>query len=883
MDFKEKLHTLREKILNKFKEEKLKAFEKAKSIFLSIYKSKKVRFTVASMFILGIVMALSLYVYFSRNLPSIKTLSDYKPLAITNIYASNGDIIAQYYKEKRKVVPYSRVPRHVIEAFIASEDSNFFEHSGIDYLGIFRAFIKNMQAGRIVQGGSTITQQVAKSFFLSPERKITRKAKEAILAYRIEKYLSKDEILFLYLNQIFFGSGAYGIQVASETYFNKDVEDLTLAEGAVLAGLPKAPSRYSPYNNFERSKKRQKLVLKRMVAENYITIDEAELAFKEKLLLEKRQIDTLWRGQYFTEDVRKYLVKKYGKEKVYTEEMHIYTAMDVDMQRAANDAVFYGLKDHDKRQGYRGSLNRIENSQDLEILRKEIKKSLKGKKLEVNETYKAIVTSVDVDKKRYYIEVGDYKGQIREYQIRWAKRLNPSHREGEDITVKWHRVLKTGDVILATVRKEPRGKSEIYDFTLEQDTQAQASLLAKDPKTGHIKAIVGGSDYGLTKYNRATQAKRQPGSSFKPIIYATALDSGYTQSTIVIDSPLVFEQEVETRIEKEIDINLITSDTETNVEENFETTTTTWFWKPQNYSNRYHGPTTVRQALTKSRNIVTIKVLQDVGVRKTALYAKKLGIDQELNKDLSMALGSTAVTLQEMVNVFGTFANQGIKTTPLMITYIIDREGAILEENTPIEEEAISPETAYIVTDLLQSVVQNGTGRRARVLGRPLGGKTGTTNSLNDAWFLGISPEYAVGAWIGYDNEQSLGRYETGSRAALPIWIDFMTQIYEGKPVTNFPVPENIEFAKIDTKTGLLANRTTEKPVFAAYKFGTMPMEKVSQTKDKIPGQNDFFFMDTANGVTKTNDESASDDPLDDPLMDDPLSDINNIEEEDLL
>lgn len=753
-----------------------------------------------------------------KDLPPLDSLKDYHPNLVTKVYSTDHRLIAEFYMERRIVVPISRIPNHLISAFLAAEDMKFFEHEGISYKSIIRAFYKNLTAGRIVQGGSTITQQVARSFFLTSERKLSRKMRELILAYRIEKSLTKDEILELYLNQIYFGNGAYGVQTASESYFGKNVDEIDLAEAAMLAGLPKAPSKYSPYANFELAKNRQEFVLGRMLEEGLITREQSEMALVKKLKLKpKESLQDLWVGPYFTEHVRRYLEEKYGADLLYKGGLKVYTTMDVEAQQAANEAVREGLLAYDKRHGYRGPVTRLKTAGEFDGFREESDKKLSERPLETGRLYQAVITSVSARNMSLSIEIGGIKGLIPQPELEWARLYNPTGSPDGGKPERFDKIFRAGDVIDVSVISLPQSKTSLAQMRLEQRPQAEASLVAMEPETGFVKALVGGFDFSKTQFNRAVQALRQPGSAFKPIIYTAAIDKNYTPATVVMDTPIVFDDAV--KDEK---------------------------WRPRNFDEKFFGPTTVRKAIARSRNIVTIKILKDIGVASAIDYAARLGISTPLANDLSIALGSSAVTLIDLTTAFATIANSGKRPNPMFVTKVVDREGTVLEENHSVSVEAISRQTAFIMTNLLRGVIENGTGGRARALGRPAAGKTGTTNNLNDAWFIGYVPGLTAGAWVGYDDERELGRGETGAHAALPIWLKFMQGALEGTAARNFTVPEGIEFSKIDPDTGLLASSSTEKPIFEAFKTGTAP--QAVSANNAASGQ-DFFMLDTGSGA----------------------------------
>lgn len=809
----------------------------------------RVLLVIAGIFVLVLIGS---YYYFTKDLPPLKNLTDYRPNLVTKVLSDDGQVIGEFYIERRVVVPLSLLPNYLIKAFLAAEDSRFYEHEGISFTGIFRAFYRNLKAGKVVQGGSTITQQLAKSFLRTSERKYSRKIREAILATRIERRLDKNEILEMYLNQIYFGNGAYGIETASEIYFGKGVDELNIAESAVLAGLPKAPSRYSPYNNFELAKERQKFILGRMLEENFITVEEFEAAMDTEIKLQPRDSRALWVAPYFTENIRRYLEEKYGYEALYRGGLKVHTTLNVELQRAANEALNDGLRAHDKRRGYRGPITQLKSLEAIEEFKVQTEKELKGKPIEVGDIHRGVIAEVDSGKLSVVVDIGERRGIIKKKDLAWAKLYNPTMDPDGGKYERFEKIFQVGDVISVRVKGIPASPDVPLPLELDQEPLAQAALLAMEPETGYIKAMVGGYDFKKSEFNRATQALRQPGSAFKPIIYTAAMDRGYTPATIVVDSPLVFEEDTtegedlnngneETEKGKEsLEGLAVTGGTEEDAVDEEEWKTK---WRPRNYDEQFYGPMTVREALSKSRNVVTIKVLRDIGVGPAIEYARRMGITSPLASDLSLALGSSAVTLKEMTTAFATLANTGTRPETIYITKIFDKDGFLLEENTPKLTETISPQTAYLMTDLLQSVIENGTGWRARTLKRPVAGKTGTTNNLNDAWFLGYVPGLVSGVWVGYDEEKPLGRYETGSRAALPIWNKFMKEATSGRPIADFSVPEGIEFAKVDPKTGLLATPATKNPVFEVFKAGTVP-SITAETKD-APVSSDFFMLDT--------------------------------------
>jgi 1A family penicillin-binding protein len=580
------------------------------------------------------------------GLPEVTALEEYKPSATTRVFSEDGELLAEFYMENRTPVPINAVPRDVIDAFLAVEDPRFYSHSGIDFSGIIRAMYQNLRAGRVVQGGSSITQQLAKMMFLDPERTLSRKLKEAYLAIQIERHYSKDEILDLYLNQVYLGSGAYGVEAAAHTYFGKPVSKLTLAEGAILAGLPAAPTRYSPLNDLQLAYSRRAHVLKRMYAEGFISKKQMQDAEKEpfvRIPAKKEQ----FKAPYFVEYIRRMLDEKYGETTLYRGGLNVYTTLNYQMQQMAEEAVENGLQQVEKRH----------------------------------------------------------------------------HREGQQI---------------------------------------QGALLAIEPHTGYIRAMVGGRDFGKSEFNRCTQALRQPGSAFKPIVYAAALDKGFGPDDTIMDSPVSYPGARKGLL-----------------------------WSPTNFDEKFEGEVTLRRALARSINVVAVKLLAQVGIPTAIEYAKKLGITTPLAPYLPLALGASDATLMEMATAYAVFDNYGIYTAPSPIIKITDREGQVVDAPVPAARQALSQDTAEEMTDMLTGVVRFGTGYQASSLGRPAAGKTGTTSNFNDAWFIGYVPSMVTGVWVGYDDHKEIGNRETGARAALPIWLDFMkTYVRELKvPYENFPAP----------------------------------------------------------------------------------------------
>ncbi len=750
------------------------------------------------------------YRHFSRDLPRINTLQDYRPPVVTTVYADDGRKIAEFFKERRIVIPLSEMPDRLTRAFIAAEDSRFYSHKGVDIRSIIRAFIKNLEAGTVVQGGSTITQQVTKSFFLSPERSYRRKIREAILAYRIDQAFTKDDILYLYLNQIYLGHGAYGVQAAAQNYFGKDVADLTLAECATLAGLPQAPSEYSPFRHPEKARARRKYVLDRMVEEAYITRRQAEKAVREKLAIHSRRNLYLEQVPFYTEYVRQYVMEKYGEDALYKGGLGIHTAVDIDMQRIARQEVMEGLRELDRRHyGYRGPEKHLE-PEEVEGFLASLAEERAEAPLEEGRIVRGVVTEIDEREGTAAVHLGTGAGILKLSSVRWHKKPGRI-RAGDVLLVK----LKSPPAETAREEGAESPKPGPFRLTIEQTPGAESALICLEAGTGRVKAMVGGKDFRKSQFNRAVQSRRQPGSAFKPIIYAAALDKGFTPATEIIDNAVVYEgRGREGKV-----------------------------WKPKNYDRKFHGPILLRKALAKSRNLSTIKILNEIGVDYAVDYARKLGIASDLYPDLSLALGASAVTPLELVQAYAVFANLGEYVEPVFVTRIEDRFGKVLEEADIRSRPAIEKSTAYIMTSLLESVVQEGTGRRVRALGRPTAGKTGTTNDLFDAWFVGYTPDYITGVWVGHDHLEPLGKGETGSRAASPIWLGFMERVLEGKPVKSFQVPKGVVFTRIDAETGLLPISETSRTIYECFKEGTVP-EKHSESAQAISGAADFFKSD---------------------------------------
>ncbi|MBI5741138.1 MAG: PBP1A family penicillin-binding protein [Nitrospirae bacterium] len=740
------------------------------------------------MFLLVLVLGAATGGYFAlvKGVPNIEEIKGYVPANGTKVYADDDTLVGEFKVEKGIYVPVGKIPEDLIRAIIAVEDSRFWQHKGVDYIAIVRAVFKDALAGRIKEGASTITQQLAKVIFLSPEKTVSRKLKEAILAFRLEKNLSKEEILELYFNRVYFGHGAYGIEMAARAYFGKSVSDVSLAEAALLSGLVKAPNKYSPYNDLDKAKERQRVVLKRMQEEGYISKEEEDKAYKQPLHLSSMRSE-MYTQNYFLEYVRQYLEDKYGVETVYRGGLKVYTAMNRKMQALAVSALQNGLREVDKRQGYRGPVGH--KDVDLKADSGDEKPAGKVVMREGDFMTAVVLTSSDTFAA---VKARGYTGRIFLQDTLWAKKVIDANGKviGEYRNFGLSDILKSGDTVRVKV-KSIYGSEPV--FTLEQDPLVQGAVIAVEPSTGYIRAIVGGFDFGKSEFNRAVFAKRQAGSAFKPIIYAAAMDNGYTPASVIEDEPISYSTEQFGE------------------------------WRPENYDRKYHGPTRLREALAFSRNIVTIKLLEEVGVRKAINFANTLGIHGELPYNLSLALGSLSVTPLELTSAFCVFAQGGMRMDPIAVKYVVDSDGNVVENNEPNGVMAISPQTAFLATSMLEDVVKYGTAKRARALQRPVAGKTGTTNDYRDAWFVGYTPDLAAGVWVGFDNMRPLGAKETGARAALPVWIEFMKEAtVDHDTHDTFPVPEGIVTAVIDPLTGLLATGDSEKMI-EFFREGTVP------------------------------------------------------------
>jgi len=720
----------------------------------SKFKTFKVLFFITAFFGAIFTLAGVYYLFLIYQLPDIRSLQDYQPPLATQILSADGASLGFLFKEKRILVAPTELPPQLIQAFIASEDSRFFQHGGLDFLSILRAVWKNIWAGEIVQGGSTITQQVTKSLLLSPEKSFSRKIKEAFLAYRLDQQLSKRDILFIYLNQIYLGHGAYGVEAAAQTYFGKKSKELNLAESALLAGLPQAPSRYSPLMNFQRAKERQRYVLKRMVEEVYLSPLQAQAAEQSPLNFTRASDSNGSLAPHLSDMVRKFLYQNYGSDFVLQAGLTVWTTIEAGFQKAAREAVENGTRAVYLRHLYSKPLRQIPPDK-IEAYCQQLARPTATASKKNGLLRTGIIVQIDPVGKTARVCLGREWG-VFPLPRRTAEPKNFSpddesaaDREGPDL-------FREGDVLNFRVES---GKPYL---SLAEQNPVEAALICIEKTSGAIKALVGGKDHGQTEFNRATQAKRQPGSSFKPIIYAAGLDKGLTPASVLMDTPLIFGGSNP--------------------------------WSPQNFDRKFNGPTSLRTGLIQSRNIVSIRILQQIGVNYAIRYAQQLGITSPLYPNLSLALGSSGVSLAEMVTAYNCFNNGGNRVLPFYITKITDRLGRVIYLHQPQPEPVMAANTAYMMTHLLEGVVKEGTGWRLKALGRPVAGKTGTTNDFRDAWFIGLTPQVTAGVWVGLDNLATLGTGETGAQAASPILLEFLQKALAKALVEEFPVPSGIIF-----------------------------------------------------------------------------------------
>jgi len=771
------------------------------------------------LFVVGVAAAAGLLWHFSKDLPDYSQLQDYEPPVMTRVHAGDGSLVGEYARERRLYIPIQAVPKLVINAFLAAEDKNFYEHGGLDFTGIARAavvYLQNYGSSRRPQGASTITQQVAKNFLLSNELSMSRKVKEALLALKIERTYSKDKILELYLNEIYLGLGAYGIAAASLVYFDKAVNELSVPEAAYLASLPKAPNNYHPFRQRERAIERRNWVIDRMAESGFVKSADAEKAKRSPLgVTSKATSAHVFAAEYFAEEVRRELYERYGEKKLYEGGLSVRTSLDPKLQVLARKVFIDGLVRFDETQGWRGPVTKIDIAADWGVKLADVK-SLS----DVSPWRLAVVLEVSDQSARIGLQPGREPGGFVSKErtagilplegMKWAK-------TGGKPVGKVGQVVNAGDVVYV----EP-AKTE-GQFTLHQIPEVSGAMVVEDPWTGRVLAMVGGFSFDQSQFNRATQALRQPGSSFKPFVYAAALDNGYTPSTIVLDAPLEIDQGPGVGV-----------------------------WRPENYEGSFAGPSTLRYGIEHSRNVMTVRLAQDIGMPLIAEYAKRFGVYDDLPPYLSFALGAGETTLLRMTTAYAMFDNGGRKIKPTLIDRIQDRYGHTVYKHDEREcigcagkkwdnqpepslvdrrQQILDPMTAYQITSMMEGVVQRGTAAGAgfqKEVGKPVAGKTGTTNDEKDAWFIGFTPDIVVGVYVGYDKPRHLGRGGTGGHLSAPIVKEFLKVALADKPSVPFRVPPGIKLVRVDLRSGMRAGPGTERAIVEAFKPGTAPPDSYS-------------------------------------------------------
>ena len=748
---------------------------------------------------------------FSNNIPDYKFLKNYKPPVSSKVYAGNGDLVADFSKEKRIFVPYSSIPQNVINAFLSAEDKNFFSHPGVDAKGVLRAVInniKNVLSSKRLEGASTITQQVAKNFLLTNEVSLNRKIKEAILAFRIERALTKERILELYLNQIYLGSGSYGVAAASLEYFDKSIKELDYAEAALLAALPKAPSKYNPYRDLKLAEFRRNLVLKNLLENNFIDKKEYEKLIKEKIKVKKSKKIFLEDAQYYIEDVRKNIIDRLTYEKVYKQGFNINTPINLKLQKIATESLRDGLIEYDKRKGWRGPLANKDFSDNWS-------KDLDKYSLENSINWKIAIIKKLNQFSAEIQTVDNLKGLIEYSDISWTKK-------------EFNELFKEGDIIYVENINDNK-------FSLKQLPKINGGIVVMDPYTGRVLALSGGFSFKNSEFNRATQALRQPGSAFKPFVYAFALENNYTPSSLILDAPLVLDQGSDLKM-----------------------------WKPENYGKKFYGPSTLRTGLEKSRNLMTVRIVQNLGIEKLVNFSKELGIYENPDELLSISLGSTETTLLKLTSAYSTFVNGGKLVEPILIDRVQDSEGNTIVNNDKRScincdqisflsdkyprikdkyKKVISEQTAYQITSLLEGVIKRGTGKKLKRLELNLAGKTGTTNENTDAWFIGFTSNFVIGVYVGMDDPAPLGKFETGSKTALPIFEKFVMKAVKKSDARPFKVPNGITMMVIDPITGDKAKFSSKNTIVEAYKSKNVINGKVLYSNyDRLDTNNILKF-----------------------------------------
>ena len=741
--------------------------------------------SLSFLLLLGILIISVLWSY-SNNIPDYKFLKNYKPPVSSKVYSGNGELVADFSTEKRIFVPYNSIPKNVINAFLSAEDKNFFSHPGVDAKGVLRAIVNNVSnlvSSKRLEGASTITQQVAKNFLLTNEVSLNRKIKEAILAFRIERVLSKQRILELYLNQIYLGSGAYGVAAASLEYFDKSIKDLNYAEAALLAALPKAPSRYNPYRDIELAKFRRNLVLKNLLDNKYINAELYQKLQNQEINLDKSKKVFQEDAQYFIEDVRKNVIDNFTYDKIYKQGFNINTPINLKLQKIATETLRGGLISYDKRKGWRGALAN-------KTYTKNWNKNLDKFKLENSINWQIAIVK-KLNKFSVEIEIEDKSnGNIEYKDISWTKK-------------EFNQLLKIGDIIYVRKIKDS-------NYSLKQLPKINGGIVVMDPYTGRVLALSGGFSFKKSEFNRATQALRQPGSAFKPFVYALALENNYTPTSLILDAPLVLDQGDDLKM-----------------------------WKPENYGKKFYGPSTLRVGLEKSRNLMTVRIAQDLGLAKIINFSKNLGIYENPDELLSISLGSAETTLLKLTSAYSAFVNGGKLVEPILIDRIQDSEGKTIFNNEKRKcincdeisylgedypsiknsyKQVFSEQTAYQMTSILEGVVARGTGKKLRDLKLNIAGKTGTTNNNTDTWFIGFTSNLLIGVYVGLDNPKPLGRYETGSKTALPIFKEFIKKTVKKSQARPFKAAKGMVMMVVDPVTGQKAKFSTKNTIIEVYK-----------------------------------------------------------------
>jgi penicillin-binding protein 1A len=769
--------------------------------------------------IIVVAVVVYLFYHYGQDLPDHKQLAAYEPATMTRVHAGDGRLIAEYATEKRVFVPIGAMPKRVIDAFLSAEDKNFHEHFGVDPISVAGALIQNIGnfgSNKRLVGASTITQQVAKNFLLTNETSMERKFKEAILAIRIEDAFSKDRILELYLNEIYLGYRAYGVAAAALNYFNKSLNELSLAEAAYLAALPKAPNNYHPIKKYDAAVARRDWVLSRMAENGNVSSKKTEIAKLSPLRIAKRDAEEFVEAAYFTEEVRRWLNDKFGESELYRGGLSVRTTLSPTLQAHADKALRDGLVAYDRRHGWRGPLANIDQKQvdwltkfnALELVLPTVPWRI------------AIVHSLSTEAAHITFDSGE-DGEVLLAELKWARETMEGQKRGKKIKLPGD-VLHIGDVIY--VEAVPESEDAPAGLALRQVPDVSGALVALDPHTGRVLALSGGFDFTLSQFNRATQANRQPGSAFKPFVYLAALDNGFTPATVVLDAPYVIDQGA--GLGK---------------------------WKPENYSQKFYGPSTLRLGLEKSRNLMTVRIAQQLGMDTIAGYAKRFNINPNLPLMPSMALGAGETTALRITTAYAMLVNGGRHIKPAFVERIQDRHGRTIytrdgrecsacgglrwAQQAPlllpdVREQVADPLTAYQVVSMLEGVVLRGTGRSIKVLGKPIGGKTGTTNKFRDAWFVGFSPDLAVGVYVGFDQPKSLGRRESGGKVAAPIFREFMREALANTPAVPFRVPHGIRFVRIDSKSGLAAGQNIKNVLVEAFRIGTEPLPATARTEN---------------------------------------------------